>query len=183
MRYCSLVRRFCHSVSESTSLGTSIGSESLPSLVMRRRRAVGVMGFLSSEALGAAALAAGGRSQPPSSSIRHRRVSDFMLETTRIGRLLFPMDLSAHPSVFRPQGAGNWKLPVIGSARFFWNKIAGIGNQPRLVLGLVNQPAVEISFEDFRGGNIALGTAQQIAVEHNQIGPLAGLERACFVFP
>src|SRR5258706_12923526 len=96
MRYCSLVRRFCHSASESTSLGASIGSESFPSLLITRTRAVGVMEFLSSGALAAAPLAVRGLSQALSSSTRNVRVIGFMVERTCMGQLLFPFELSLY---------------------------------------------------------------------------------------
>src|SRR5258706_7268636 len=96
MRYCSLVRRLCHSASERTSLGASIGSESFPSLLITRTRAVVVMGFLSSGALGDAALAVGGLSQALSSSTRSVRLIVFMIERTGMGQLLFPFELSLY---------------------------------------------------------------------------------------
>src|SRR2546430_12239927 len=118
MRYCSLVSRFCHSASEKTSLGASIGSDSFPSLLITRMRAVGVMGFLSSVEAGEAALAVGGRSQALSSSSRSVRLIVFMIERTGMGQLLFPLEFIALPIVFRPDGVGNWNGGGIG-----WNGI------------------------------------------------------------
>src|SRR4051812_13978016 len=92
MRYCSLLSLFCHSASLSSSLGTSTGSESFPSLLITRTRAMGA--FLSVLAgSGAAALAVGWRSQEHSprtiKSEQAKRIR--MIVKTRIGHLVFPI--------------------------------------------------------------------------------------------
>src|SRR5947207_10290299 len=91
MRYCSLVSLFCHSASLRTNFGTATGSESFPSLVITRTRAMGA--FLSVLAgSAAAAFAVGGRSQEVSvisnKSEQAERIR--MIVKTRIGHLVFP---------------------------------------------------------------------------------------------